>query len=59
MLPITRPLQKLITQSADVAELEREARSAGMTQLREVAIHKLAQGITTYDEILRVLGQSL
>ena len=52
----TEKIKRLIKSESDVREVWKVARQDGMTPLRESAIRKLAQGITTADEILRVLS---
>ncbi len=52
----TEKIKRLIKNEGDVREILKIAKQDGMTPLRESAIRKLAQGITTADEILRVLS---
>ncbi|MEJ2040194.1 MAG: ATPase, T2SS/T4P/T4SS family, partial [Desulfosarcinaceae bacterium] len=49
-------IRRLIRTNASEAELIRTARQSGMTTLLEDAIAKVEAGMTTCDEILRVLG---
>ena len=39
---------------ADAQRLKREARKNGMRTLRESALRKLAEGVTTFEEVVRV-----
>jgi len=54
LLPISDKIIRLINERADTKEIMKVSRLDGMLTLREVAIRKLAQGITTYEEVLRV-----
>jgi len=44
---------------ADLSALNDAARKEGMMSLRECAIEKLLQGVTTYQEVLRVTSGDL
>ncbi len=48
------PLKDLVLQGASTAELKVEAIRLGMTTLRRSGLNKVAEGMTTLDEILRV-----
>ncbi len=54
MLDVGRRVRTLINEGRDAAELTHAARIEGMETLREGAIRKLAAGITTFEEVLRV-----
>jgi general secretion pathway protein E len=47
-------LKELITQQAPHHELVEAARRAGMRTLREAGVRKLAQGLTTFEEVMRM-----
>ncbi len=51
----TRAMRKLIHQRASEAELRRAVRQARIPLLRDDAIDKIRHGITTADEVLRVV----
>ena len=51
-------LRRLTSKGANAVELRREARSNGMTTMRESAIRLLALGKTSFDEVIRVMGES-
>ncbi|RLB82310.1 MAG: secretion system protein E [Deltaproteobacteria bacterium] len=53
---IDEELRKMIHRDANETELLRAARWSGMTTLLEDAINKVKAGITTCEEVLRVLG---
>jgi len=54
VLPVTGSIRGLIQAEADMEMLYGAAVKAGMVTLRENAVGKLLEGITTYEEILRV-----
>jgi general secretion pathway protein E len=56
VMPIDHGLKKLISEGATGDALRAEAVANGMVTLRDAGIRKLALGITSFDEILRILG---
>jgi general secretion pathway protein E len=56
MLPIDDAIKNLIVNGADAPEIKREATKNGMRTLRQSALRKLAEGITTFEEVVRVTG---
>lgn len=54
-LPIDESIQREIVRGADRNEIFRTARSNGMISLRMDGMDKVHQGITTYEEVLRVI----
>jgi general secretion pathway protein E len=54
VLPYSDAIKALTVPDADLASLTRKARAEGMASLRESAIEKLLEGVTTYQEVLRV-----
>ncbi|BBO72393.1 type II secretion system protein E [Desulfosarcina alkanivorans] len=54
VLPYTDAIKALTVPDADLASLAGQARAEGMASLRESAVEKLLEGITTYQEVLRV-----
>jgi general secretion pathway protein E len=56
MLPIDDAIKNLIVNGADSPEIKREAAKNGMRTLRQSALRKLAEGITTFEEVVRVTG---
>ncbi len=54
VMPISTKIARLINERADSKEIMKVARLDGMMTLREAAIKKLAKGVTTFDEVLRV-----
>ncbi len=56
IMPIDDAIKHLIVQSADTPEIKREAIKNGMRTLRQSALRKLAEGVTTFEEVVRVTG---
>ena len=54
ILNVTDPIRTLINERADAAEIMRAARADGTVTLREAAVRKLAEGVTSYGEVVRV-----
>jgi general secretion pathway protein E len=54
ILNCTGELRELITQGAGIDQLTERARRGGMRTLREAAVRKLAQGVTSYEEVMRM-----
>ena len=57
MLPMTETIRQLVADHADSARLLTAARQEGMRTLREAAIAKVFEGITTVSEMVRVTGR--
>ena len=58
VMPMTDELRRLILDGARHDELRAYAREQGMRTLREDGLEKVAQGVTSVPEVLRVLGAS-
>ena len=54
ILPMNEKMKDLIIEGADAPKIKREAVQAGMRTLRQSALRKLADGITTFEEVVRV-----
>lgn len=54
MLPLTQAFKHLLSQDADMDQLRRQAMKEGYKPLRLNGAQKIAKGITTIDEVLRV-----
>ncbi|MDD5309027.1 MAG: ATPase, T2SS/T4P/T4SS family [Deltaproteobacteria bacterium] len=54
LLEVTEAVRRLINDKADSVEIMRAARADGTVTLREAAVRKLAEGVTCYDEVVRV-----
>jgi general secretion pathway protein E len=57
MLDVTTKIRRLIHEGKDSKEIMKAATADGMTTLRQAAIRKLAQGVTTYEEVFRVTAE--
>ena len=49
-------VKNLVVAGADAPEIKREAVKNGMRTLRQSALRKLAEGQTTFEEVVRVTG---
>ncbi len=56
MLSMNEELESLIARGAPVDDIRRMARANGMRTLREDALAKVLQGVTTVDELLRTVS---
>ncbi|HYG63927.1 MAG TPA: ATPase, T2SS/T4P/T4SS family [Thermoanaerobaculia bacterium] len=56
ILPMDDAIKNLVVKGADAPEIKREATKNGMRTLRQSALRKLAEGITTFEEVVRVTG---
>jgi general secretion pathway protein E len=54
IVSIGAELKELITQDATHQALVEAARRSGMRTLREAGVRKLAQGLTTFEEVMRM-----
>ena len=54
LLDVQRRVRQLITEGKDANEIAYAARVEGMATLREAAIRKLAEGVTTFEEVVRL-----
>ena len=59
MLDVGRRVRALITEGKDANEITHAARVEGMETLREAAIRKLADGTTTFEEVVRLTAEAL
>ena len=58
MLDVGRRVRALINGGKDANEITEGARIEGMETLREAAVRKLAEGVTTFEEVLRVTADA-
>ncbi len=54
LLRVTDSVRGLINEKADAPEILRAAQADGTVTLREAAVRKLAEGVTSYSEVVRV-----
>jgi general secretion pathway protein E len=58
MLDVGRRVRGLINQGKDANEIHNAGRIEGMDSLRDAALRKLADGITTFEEVARVTADT-
>ncbi len=56
ILTIDNPIRDLIDRSEDFIKIKEAALKRGMKSLRQSALRKLAEGVTTFEEVVRVTG---
>ncbi len=54
ILDFTEKMKSVVTKTSDIGVIFKAAREDGMSTLRESAIRKMLQGVTTYEEIISV-----
>ncbi len=54
VLPVKEDLKELILEGGSAGELKRAAALSGMKTLRQSGLHKIREGVTTAEEVLRV-----
>jgi general secretion pathway protein E len=57
LMPVTPRIQRLINEKASSQEIMKEALNDGMLTLREYGIKKMAQGETTYEEVMSLTDE--
>lgn len=57
VLPVTRTVKELIIKGATADEINDQAKKEGMMTMIEDGIFKAAQGLTTIEEVLRVINE--
>jgi general secretion pathway protein E len=57
VLEVDDKIRKLIIAKSSSKEILKQARHDGLSTLRESAIKKLAKGVTSFDEVLRVTAE--
>ena len=56
VLDVNDTIKAVISERLDLANLQAVARRDGMVTLRELAVKKMLEGITTYEEVIAVTG---
>jgi len=56
ILTVDESIKSLVVENKDAPEIKREAVRLGMRTLRQSALRKLAEGVTTFEEVVRVTG---
>ncbi len=59
LLIVDDTVRGLIMKNADAATIRREATERGMPTLREDGVHKVLEGLTTIEEVMRVTQEDL
>ena len=49
-------LKTLVTGSVELVTIADAARQEGLVTLREIAINKILEGVTTYEEVVSMTG---
>ncbi len=58
MLDVSPKIRRMVADKSDAKEIGKVAQLDGMVPLRQGAIRKLAQGVTTYQEVFRVTADT-
>jgi general secretion pathway protein E len=58
MMDVGRRIRTLVNAGKDASEISHAARIEGMETLREAALRKLADGVTTFEEVVRVTADA-
>jgi general secretion pathway protein E len=56
VLEVSERIKGLVSGSAGLSALTAAAREEGMVSLRQVAINKMLEGVTTYEEVIAMTG---
>jgi general secretion pathway protein E len=56
VLDVNEGVKAAITERLDLSNLQAVARRDGMVPLRELAVRKMLEGVTTYEEVIAVTG---
>jgi type IV pilus assembly protein PilB len=54
VMPLFEELRELILNGANTAEIKRESMRLGVKTMRQSGLTKLAEGVTSFEEVLRV-----
>jgi len=54
VLPFSESIRKLTTKETDLNAIRKKSLQEGMVSLRENAVNKFLEGVTTYQEVMRV-----
>jgi general secretion pathway protein E len=58
LLDVGKRVRALINEGKDANEINNAGRIEGMQSLRDAAVRKLAEGVTTFEEVMRVTADS-
>jgi type IV pilus assembly protein PilB len=54
VMPMLEPIRELILNGANTAEIKRESMRLGIKTMRQSGLTKLMEGVTSFEEVLRV-----
>ena len=54
VMPMLEPIRELILNGANTAEIKRESMRLGIKTMRQSGLTKLTEGVTSFEEVLRV-----
>ncbi|MBI5560080.1 MAG: hypothetical protein HY883_02255, partial [Deltaproteobacteria bacterium] len=54
IMDVSERIKALISENPDIQTIRKAAREEGMVTLRECAVKKMLEGITTYEEVISV-----
>ena len=54
MFEVSEPIKRLIMDKSDASLIKKTARAEGMQTLREAAVQKMLDGITSYEQVIAV-----
>ena len=54
VLEVTKEIRRWITEKADADVIAKAAKNEGMKTMLEDGLNKVAQGLTTFEEVMRV-----
>jgi type II secretory ATPase GspE/PulE/Tfp pilus assembly ATPase PilB-like protein len=57
VLPVTESIKSLIMKEVDASEIHTQARTEGMRTMLEDGLVKAVQGLTTVEEVFRVISE--
>jgi type IV pilus assembly protein PilB len=57
VLPISKPMQKLISLNAPMDQLEKQAKADGLITILQSGLEKVKNGVTTLEEVLKVASE--
>ena len=57
VLPVTQTIKELVMKNATGDDIEKQAKAEGMLTMSEDGIFRAAQGVTTIEEVLRVVAE--
>jgi type IV pilus assembly protein PilB len=53
-MPMLEPIRELVLNGANTAEIKRESMRLGIKTMRQSGLTKLQEGVTSFEEVLRV-----